>query len=311
MSLQHVNSHKITIFRAGSLLSRSQGPEIDDFFSSSKQSIGSYFDNINSHKIGSGLSFEEEELLLPKIIDTPVEDKEFRKKVSEFYQDLTTNIPHGTGLTLEIGLKENNDKPLSKGNMPLELMDYIRYRHALRHPYVAASKEQSDGNQLKQFYIFDKQSVQSRNTKKTLALDAAMEIYLKIKTDIETVKQMLMLRGTDPRIFTGKDKENQMVERLRDLVQEDPVKFKEAFDAGELEIRYDIETMVKVGVLKVIGTRYLDTEDDRLIGNNLEETIFWFKDEENSDSVVALKARMQEGLLMPPKEDKKRTVISR
>lgn len=299
-SKTHPNSRIVTIFRAGSILSRAQGPAIDDFFSSSKQSIGSYFDSTQSQKVGSGLSFAEEKILLPNIIDTPADDKEFRKKLTEFYTDLTTAVPHGTGVQLETGLEESNDKPVSEKNMPLDLMAYIRYRHALRHPWVAGSREAAAGNQMKHYYIFDKTNVQNKNTRKVKELDAAMQIYLKIKSDINVVDQMLTLLGVEPREFTGKDADDLKVEKLRTLAEKDPEKFQTTYESEHLEVRYWIKTMISTKVLKEVGTRIVDPESEGLLGNNLEETIWYFRDDQNSEHVVTLKARMQEALAAAP-----------
>ena len=79
MKSKTLNSRKITIYRSGSFLSVAQGKDVQDFFSSSKRSIGSYFESGASRRIGTGLSFDEEALLLPHILDVPAEHTEFRK----------------------------------------------------------------------------------------------------------------------------------------------------------------------------------------------------------------------------------------
>jgi len=296
----NTNSRTVTIFRAGSFLSRAQGKEIEDFFSTSKRAVGSYWESVSSKRIGSGLSFKEEEILLPLVIDVDKTDREFRKKVTEFYVNLETQVPHGQGKTLEIGL-EDNSKPLSEKNLPIDVMDYIRYRHAIKHPYVASSKEQSDGNALMQFYIFDKSEVTKQNTKKQEEKDAAMQLYLEIKMDLEKVDTMLTLLAIDPREFSGPNADELKIKALREQAETKPKNFIEIYNEGDLKIRYWIKTMINTGVLKNIGTKHLDAETNKLIGNNLEETMYYFKDELNSDMVVALKSKAQEALKRPIK----------
>lgn len=306
MSTVHRNSKKVTIFRAGSFLSRAQGKEVEDFFATSKKSIGSYFENVNSKKVASGLSFIEEAILLPALIDTPAEHPEFRRKVTNFYIDLDTPIPHVGGRTLETGLLLSNDEPISydpkdpsKSNMPIELMDYIRYRHLLKHPQVAKSKEDADGNSRIEFYIFDKSETLKKSSKKADEKDAALQIYLTLKPEPKKVEMMLTLLGIDPRIFEGKDREELMIGKLREESEDKPKLFVETYQNAELEIHYWIKSMVNTGVLKTIGTKYLDAETNKLIGNSLEEITYFFKDEENSDTIVSLKARMQEAMKKP------------
>lgn len=304
--MSHRNSKTVTIFRAGSFLSRAQGKEIEDFFSTSKKSIGSYWESTSSKKVGTGLSFAEEAILLPMVLDVPAEDREFRKKVTQFYVDIDTQVPHNTGRTLEIGLELDNDKPISidikdmsKSNMPINIMDYIRYKHAIGHPFVAKSKEEADGNALIEFYIFDKTEVIKKNTKKSDERDASMQIYLTIKPDPTKVGMMLTLLGIDPREFTGPTAEDLKIDALRKQSETNPKGFIETYQNTDLETHYWIRTMVNTGVLKVIGNKYFDAETNKLIGNTLEETTFYFKDEENSDMVVSLKARIQEAIKKP------------
>lgn len=299
----HRNSKQITIFRSGSFLSRAQGADTLDFFSSSKRSIGSYWESPHSKKIGSGLTFAEEEILLPNIIDVPAEDREFRKKVTQFYMEIDTNVPYEVGRVLEIGLELDNNAPLkrdpkdpSKSNMPLNIMDYIRYRHALKHPQVSTNKELADGNVMIEFYIFDKTESLRKNSKKSDEKDAAYQIFLSIKPDIEKVKMMLTLLGKDPREFNT---DSDAVTALRGIAENTPTVFTEMYATNNLEITYWIRTMVNTGILKIIGNKYFDAETDKLQANSLEELVHFFLDEDNSDVVRLLKARMQESLKKP------------
>lgn len=309
MSSKHPNSKTVTIYRAGSILSRSQGSGIDDFFAMSKQSIGSFYDGKTSSKVGSGLTIAEEKLLMPEVVDVEPSDKDFRKRVTEFFADITTQVPHGTGVKLEIGLSMDNDKPLSENNMPIEVTDYIRYRHALKHPWVAASKEEAEGDQTKTFYIFDKQAVQNKNTKKYKQVDAAMQIYLKIKNDENIVDQMLTLLGTDPSQFTGKDKADRKEQALREYCETQSENFIAIYNKEDLEVTYVIKTMINFKVLKEVGSRIIEVENDKLIGNDEEEAIWYFKDEANSQHVASMKARMQEAIAAGPQKEVRKTVL--
>lgn len=306
---RHPNSKTITIFRAGSTLSRAQGTEVDDFFSENKISVGSYFDSVNSQKVGTGLSFEEEKLLLPHILNVEPSDKDFRMLVANFYSEILTPIPHGRGQELEVGLESNNDKPVGKDNMPIKIMDYIRYRHALGHPWMAPTKEVADGDQTKQYYIFDKARLQKKAREKGISFDAAMEIYLQVKKEPEVIDQMLVLLGTDPRTFTGTNAGELKAESLRDKISEHPERFIEVYKKGDLDIRAWLAGMINTKVLKEVGARIIDAETDKLIGNNLEEAIYYFKDEENEQTVSALKARYQEAMAATVVPNKKKTVI--
>jgi len=304
---KHENSHIITIFRAGSTLSRAQGKDVEEMFSMARMSIGSYFKK-NSMRVGSGMDFDEEEIILPLILDVPADDKEFRKKVTEFYEMLDSEVPHDTGLQLEIGLKGSNKEPISKNNRPINPLEYVRYRHAKGHPEVAESKEAAKGNSLKKYYIFDPKKLQEKSTKRNEEKDAAMQIYLELKQDPAKVDMMLTLLGIDPREFSNS---NLRTEALRQQAELNAEKFIQTKDEGELEIRYWIKTMENVGVIKNIGNKYINAETKAIIGNNLEETIYFFKDEEKSEEITVLKALMQEAVKKPYTKPKKMTQITK
>lgn len=308
----HINSHEVTIFRTQSFLQKAQTKDTHDYLSMSKMSIGSYYESVNSQKVGSGLNFDEEKLLLPNIIDLPAEDRDFRKKLTEFFAELTTPVPYNGGVTLEIGLIKSNKEPLSATNMPIKLMDYIRYRHALKNPEVAPSKDLADGNQMIVYYIFDPEMVQEKHTKSTKDKDAALQIYLQIKTDTDKVSTMLTLMGVDIREFYGqKEKDALMIQALRNLAETKPTEFLKEFDEKDMEIRGDLQIMVNLGVLKQYGQKYVDAESNDPLGNSVAEMISFFKDDDNSGLVMALQARKQEAADNNPKltKTKKKTVV--
>jgi hypothetical protein len=268
-----------------------QGKDIKDFFSDSNRSIGAYFESSSSKRIGTGLSFEEEKLLLPELLEVPAEHVEFRKKLSEFYCDIDTKVPYDTGRTLEIGLEKSNTDDVSKGNMPINIMDYLRYRHAIKHPAVAPNKEESTGNGLKDFYVFDKAEVGKKSSKLLEDKDKAMIIYQETKEDVKKVRQALSMLGINPdKLDTDGDRK----EALRAASEKEPVKFIKLMGDKDFEVVYYLKSMVDAGVLKVMHNKYFDAETDKMIGNTEEEAIYYFKDDVYSDHVGTLKARLQD-----------------
>jgi len=301
---KHLNSKTVTIFRSGSFLARAQGPAIQDYFESAKVSIGSYFESQSSTMIGSGLTFEEQRVLMPILVDAPFEDREFRKLVRDYFSNIDTKVPHGTGCILEIGLAKNNAEPVSLENMPISIVDFVRYRHAYHHPFMALSKEEADSNPTKQYYIFDKSQLQEKNKKNTQEADAAMALYLAVKKDESKVNMLLTLLGLDPRSFTS---ESDKTDKLKEIAVQTPEKFTEKHNSDDFDIRYWIESMKNVKILLLIGQKYINADTKKVIGNTLEETIYFFKDDANSDEVGILKAKMQEALRNPLEAQKRAT----
>lgn len=290
------SSRKIRIMRASSFLSRAQGSEVDEYYGSSSQNLGSFWESSNTRRIGSGLSVPEEQLLLPVLLSLPANDREFWQKRDEYFSGMEVKVPYKDGVELEIGLK-NNSKELSEDNMPLNIHHYVKYRFAKAHPWCGASKEEAEGNQLKFFYIHDEVKATASVADLNEIKDEALAYYLAMKNDAGKVNMMLTLLGVDYRNIEGQtDAQTKQLrqEKLRALVNEVPADFKRHHDDKDFEVKYRIEMMVKTGIIKKVGAKYLITETGESLGTH-EETVQFFKDEaENSDRIGVLIAKLQE-----------------
>lgn len=291
--MQHENSIKTKIFRAQTHLGGSQGPDVQAYMGEAKVSIGSYFEH-NSMVIGSGLSITEKELLMPTFVGVSPTHPDFMKKVETFFIDLETKVPYGTGLTLEVGLTEDNSKPLSAKNMPLNPMEYIRYQQAKHHPFVGASKEEAEGTR-KLFYIFNAVELEKKKKAVSDTKDAALAVFLEVKQDPRKVKMMLTLLGVDTKIFTGKVAAETMQLELRKLAELKPKDFIEIYSRKSFEAEYMIQSMLNLGIIKKYGEKYMNPSNhNALLASSLDELVFYFKDDENSETILSLKAQLQE-----------------
>lgn len=293
--IQHPNSKKVTIFRTGSFINAAQTQAVE-FMSMAKQSIGSYWESKTSKGIGSGLSFSEQDLLMPRILDLPKEDRGFRPAIREYFLNICTHVPYEKGRELEIGLEKDNAAPVSEENLPINLTDFIRWRHARKHPWVAASRKEAEGNILVQFYIFDEEETEMENVQLLNTRDEASALYLAMKDEVHKMDQMLTLLGQDPRNFTGLNAMALKRDALRTVVEKESEIFLKAHKQTHFEEKYLLTTMVNTGVLRRVGERYIDAETVEVIGNNLEEAVYFLKDETKSDTINLLKVRMQESL---------------
>jgi len=292
---ENPNSRIVTIKRAGSFLSRSQGKEIDDFYNDAIQEVGSYFESSNSKRIASGLTIDEEKFLMPFLLGVDAKDREFFEKRNNYFMTMSTKVPYKDGLSLETGLTDSS-KPLSPDNMPLNISDYVRYRQIIKHPWVGKSEAEAKGNQLLKFYLYDAVKETAGTDTLNEDKDLALAHYLKIKDVPEKVDMMLTLLSIDPRDIVGQTPEHTeklRKQNLRTLVDKFPTKVVLLSKDKNFENKFTIQSMVNSGVLKVIGTRYIISETDQPIGN-YEETVDFFRDEKNSQTLQLLKAKNQE-----------------
>lgn len=296
---KHPNSRVVTLYRKESFLMNAQAESAPEFLEQSKQSIGSYWKNSYGHTIGSGLNFTEQKLLMPTIIDCEVGDKDFRNKVANYFTTIRTVVPYKEGRKLEIGLEKDNTKPLDEDNMPLDIHDYISYRHAIEHPWVAVTEEEARNNMIAQYYLFDPQASEDAEILLNSARDKALEMYLQVKKTPEKIDMLLTLLNVDPRLFAGKNATALKEERLNEIATKQPDKFVETIEFKNFDERYRLITMINVGVLKRIEARIMDLETGETIGHDMEEAIVWVKDKAHSERWSLLLARMQEAMAKP------------
>lgn len=309
--MAHHNSKKITILRKGTFAESAQ-VNAADFMSMSKKSIGPYWESKSSKGIGSGLSFNEKDLLMPRLIDIPKDDKTFLGEVKKFFESLVTPIPYGEGLQLEIGLElSNNHDILYKDkdglqNWPINIMDYVRYRHAVHSPRVAPSLSAAKGNVLVDYYIFDPAETLAEDTRVSEIKDKALTMYLTIKGDQAKVDKMLTLMGKDPR-DVGVASER--VEELRNLADKQAAAFIREFDGELSDEKYILTSLINTGLVKRIGNQYINTETSKIIGNNHEEAIYFFKDPSNSEQITILRSNLREAMKQDTPKKKNRIPV--
>lgn len=294
--IQMAQSRIITIYRKESFIANAQRGTAPEFMAQSKQSIGSYWDNSHSMTVGTGLNFEEQRLLLPEMVDCEPADRNFRAKVKEYYQNMRTIIPFKDGRKLEIGLSKDNLAPVSEENKPINLADYLAYRHALKSPEVSPTREAAEKNMLTKYYIFDPLAAELKDVAKNAARDKALETYLLVKKDPKKVDMLLTLLLVDPRTITGANKDALKAEKLKTLVETDPGTFMKTYEDKFFEEAYLVKTLCALKILREVGTQVIDLETGKTLGHDMVETAAWINDPVNSERLLLLKARMQEAL---------------
>jgi hypothetical protein len=274
-------------------------PEAKEYFDMSYKAIGSFY-KVFGKVFASGLTREEEMLLLPELLGVfPEDKKEFRAAVNAYYRNINTKVPP-EGLKLNIGTEKGG--AISDTNIPLNIDNYLTYRHAVKHPSVAMSKENAERmGFLAQFYIVDKvKEIASASKINKLEDDASMH-YFEARDNSFKTEQMLTLMGIKAGGLTAKERPI----RLKKLATIDPnqsdtvnIKRLEKFIAvakdKDLATKYDIVEMVRVDILERVKMKYLDKESGEVIGDSLKETVLWFQDKGNSKAVNVYYARLDE-----------------
>tara|TARA_R110002153_G_scaffold244_7_gene1249 strand:+ start:78 stop:890 length:813 start_codon:yes stop_codon:yes gene_type:complete len=227
-----------------------------------------------------GFSPKEEKKYMQEILDVSPEHVDWPKHSKDFWANLS--IPVGfTGVELEISTDEDG--------LPISIMDYIKYNFAIKHPYVALTKEEMETDISKKFYIQDlSREDKVKNNQIKVKKDADKE-FIKVSANSSNMKRILrLMSNTNPDRMT----EDQIENSLYELKNANPKKFLRISTDKNLEVRAEIEEMVSAGVLRRIGNQVIFI--DETLGDTLEDTIVHLKDKKNSGKLTILRAKLKE-----------------
>ena len=227
-----------------------------------------------------GFDRADEKKFMQGILDVNPDHVDWPKHSKQFWAELT--IPVGfTGVELEIGKDENG--------IPTSIMDYIKYNFAIKHPYVALTKEEMELDVTKKFYIQDlAREDKVKNNAIKLKKDADKE-FIKASSNPKSMKRILRLMSdVNPDRLTSEQIENALYE----IKNKSPKKFVRIAIDKNLELKSEIEEMVSAGVLRKIGNQVIFI--DEVLGDTIDDAVVHLKDKKNSGKLTILRAKLKE-----------------
>jgi ADP-dependent phosphofructokinase/glucokinase len=192
------------------------------------------------------------------------------------------------GITLEVGTSDDG--------VPLNLMDWLKYKFVLCHPAVASSKQLSEANLNYTFYIEDMQEEIKAANKKVTAQKEAYKEFIKLSEDEDKMDAILkvmapfMGEGVSnlKSLKTKDEKEN----KLDTYLKKNPSLFTELCKDKDLEVKAEIESMIDAQILTKVGNKIIYGSEP--IGNNINEAIAYLKASSNSEVYTIMKARHEQ-----------------
>lgn len=293
--MDHPNSKIVYLKRTKPFVHESMHSEImQEQLSYTKRSIGDYYASGSSDRPGTGLTVNEEKILLPALLGIEV-NGEFYEKLKKYYTEINTQVPHGqVGLELEIGLELDNSKPItfsqktSQGvdifNMPLNLKQYLIYRHALGCSLTAPSPEAAEGAPADYywFYVEDPKLVLQSKMGDVEIRDKAMTDYAQMKSDPKKVKMLVSVmrsyikkRPGRPPVNVNNLGQDELVLTLRELATDRPEKFHELANDQDLKKRYFVDELLSVGLVQRVGNSIIDKETNQNMGDTVKEVVMF------------------------------------
>jgi len=227
-----------------------------------------------------GVEGEEAKQLLPDIIGLPHTHADFPAKEKEFWAGLRIKVPF-EGKELDITTDEDG--------VPSNPQDYVTYKWCQKHSQVAESVELMNSQAGKKFYIFDPQKdVLKRHNKIQVSKEADLE-FLKASKEPSRLKRLLrVLTSGNPDTLTSVQIENDLYE----FKGKSPAKFLKAAKDKDLDLKDEIAEMIQNEVLRKIGNQHI--HEDETLGENLTDTLIYFKNKKNSGAVNVMRAKLKE-----------------
>lgn len=228
-----------------------------------------------------GVEGEEAKKIMNGVLDVSPDHVDWPKHEKRFWSDLVIKVPF-EGVQLEIGVDEDGK--------PYNIDHYLKYRFALKHPYVADNEQKASGRQ--RFYFVDaEKNVREKNKKIQIRKDADKE-FIKASSDEKKMDWLLrVLSKQNPDKLTREQKENS----LYDLKDKDPAKFFKVATDKDLELKAEIESMIEAGVLRKIGNQVIYI--DEVLGEDMKDTIVYLKNKKNSGTLTILRAKLKEAII--------------
>lgn len=180
---------------------------------------------------------------------------------------------------------------------PVNITDYILYRHCLLYRDVAKDTALINCDPFVRFYLKDDAKDKERQQKLRQEINNAKRNYIEVIGDDEMFDavyiQYCVVAGlpiVNSLLSEKIDKENQ----LDKFSTSEPVKFNSIVKDKDLRIKSFIELLIARGeFVRSQFNQNITTQDGEFIGANMKEAIAWTKNPENENVLAAFKNKLK------------------
>lgn len=180
---------------------------------------------------------------------------------------------------------------------PVNITDYILYRHCLLYRDIAKDTALINCDPFVRFYLKDDAKDKERQQKLRQEINNAKRNYIEVIGDDEVFDavyiQYCVVAGlpiVNSLLSERMDKESQ----LDKFSTSEPVKFNSIVKDKDLRIKSFIELLIARGeFVRSQFNQNITTQDGEFIGANIKEAITWAKNPENENVLAAFKNKLK------------------
>ncbi len=153
--------------------------------------IGAYIDS-NTRETARAFTPDQEKKWLPSVLGVSADHVNWFNLTKNYWANISQRVPPD-GLELEIGLKypTEEDAKLKTNGIPINIGQYIIYKHCKNYRKVANSLEDSYKSNKIWFYIDDPEIEAKAQLNSLEQQHAAFEALIKIKNNIEVSRMVV------------------------------------------------------------------------------------------------------------------------
>lgn len=180
---------------------------------------------------------------------------------------------------------------------PVNITDYILYRHCLLYRDIAKDTALINCDPFVRFYLKDDAKDKERQQKLRQEINNAKRNYIEVIGDDEMFDavyiQYCVVAGlpiVNSLLSERMDKESQ----LDKFSTSEPIKFNSIVKDRDLRIKSLIELLIARGeFVRSQFNQNITTQDGEFIGANMKEAIAWAKNPENENALAAFKNKLK------------------
>lgn len=180
---------------------------------------------------------------------------------------------------------------------PINVEDYIMYRHCLLYNDVAKDIALINADPNVRFYFKDDNREAEKLRKFRMEVNKAKSNYVTCLSDTELFDavyiQYCSLIGLPVIASLAENRIDREI-KLDKFSTDEPVKFNSIFNDKDVKLKGTIEKLIARGeLIRYQYNQNITTPEGVLIGQNLREAVLWFKNPDNASAVNAFYNRLK------------------
>lgn len=294
-----LGSRVVAIFQRPKFSLLPKGSEAKTIRAEQIKKIGSQWKR-GTRDIIRGLSEEEENFYLPKMLGIPANSEKFNEKVLEHWVNFSIEVPPVEAIEDGIEIEAGFELIPGSGNKakPISLDGYMKYNFCLANGEVATLPEELDNPALFAFVLVDKAKAQVDKEARFQSMKSVNRLFSQLinsdaPSDKDKIQWILETEAGEDGVGISvvKMTSTQREIELEKFKNDKPERFIDLIKDPNLEVKAMIRKAIEVGALTQEGNSIF--LDNKTIGQNLKDAVGYLNNPANQQDRMTVTARIK------------------